>query len=297
MSYVPKLPTDNVNVSKRHPLAELMILVVGAFLIIGAIYFALGMAVDAIAARLPVEYENRMAGLTLPGLDVDEDAQPHPYQHRVDEIFDKLLTSKEPDGREYQIRVMNLFEGDFADTGTDSTHKQPMVNAFALPGGRIIVSCALIEQAASENELAMVLAHELGHFHNRDHLRSMGRGLVLLTLSTLVLGGDSGIGNLVTGSLSLAQTRYSQGQETASDAYGLALLNSAYGHVGGATDFFQRGQANDNALLDFFSTHPASASRVRDIKTMSKRQGYKTQASRPLQIPTTDGQSVCLATD
>jgi Zn-dependent protease with chaperone function len=63
----------------------------------------------------------------------------------------------------------------------------PRINAMALPGGNIVVFSALIKETGSENELAFVLAHELGHFANRDHLRGLGRRLLLLTASAALI--------------------------------------------------------------------------------------------------------------
>ena len=51
-------------------------------------------------------------------------------------------------------------------------------NAFAFPGGKIVVFSSLLDSVQSENGLAFVLAHELSHFQNRDHLRGMGRSIV-----------------------------------------------------------------------------------------------------------------------
>ena len=45
------------------------------------------------------------------------------------------------------------------------------MNAVALPGGNIVVFAGLLKEIKSENELAMILGHELGHFAHRDHLR------------------------------------------------------------------------------------------------------------------------------
>ena len=51
------------------------------------------------------------------------------------------------------------------------------INAIALPGSNIIVFSGLLQNIQSENELVMVLGHELGHYAHKDHLRGLGRGL------------------------------------------------------------------------------------------------------------------------
>jgi Zn-dependent protease with chaperone function len=62
------------------------------------------------------------------------------------------------------------------------------VNAMAVPGGKMVVFSGLLDSLSSTNGLMFVLAHEVGHFKNRDHLRLMGRGIVLSILAMLALG-------------------------------------------------------------------------------------------------------------
>ena len=271
MRYVPKPQpagiADNANVSKRHPLAELAILLIGAFLLVLAIYGLLGLAVDMAARYLPVEYEMSLSGL---GDEMfPQAAQDDARTKYLSGILDRLLSGTEPDGRSYRIDVLDYAEGDTRPA-----------NALALPGGRIVVFCGLLEQARSENELAMVLGHELGHFRNRDHLRSLGRGLVVTGISVLLLGENSGVSRFLMGSMSIANLNYTQLQETEADRFGLDLLHHSYGHVGGATDFFSR-MATDEphpALNALFSTHPLSSRRVKALEGMTRDRGFATGA-------------------
>ena len=89
------------------------------------------------------------------------------------------------------------------------------VNALALPGQRIVVFRGLLEAVASENELDMVLAHELGHFAGRDHLKGLGRGLVASFLAMTLFGSDSSAAGLVAHITLSFDARYSQRQEAA----------------------------------------------------------------------------------
>lgn len=71
-------------------------------------------------------------------------------------------------------------------------------NAMALPGGAILLTSGLLETVDSENGLAFVLAHELGHYAHRDHLRSLSRGLALGAVMALVTGsGSAAAGDVV----------------------------------------------------------------------------------------------------
>lgn len=145
-----------------------------------------------------------------------------------------------------------------------------------MPGGNIIVFSGLIDSVESENELAFVLAHELGHFTHKDHLRGLGRGLVLLMSSISLFGSDSFITGFIMNSLSNVEMKFSQRQERMADLWALDLLNRRYGHIGGAIDFFEKMAKKEKKgrFLYFFATHPYPQSRVRALKEQIQSKGY-----------------------
>jgi predicted Zn-dependent protease len=141
-------------------------------------------------------------------------------------------------------------------------------NAVALPGGHIIVFSELFNAAEAENELAFVLAHELGHYANRDHLKAMGRGLVLMTISSVLFGADSGFSGLIGSGLNLTELSFSREQETDADAYALSTLNCAYGHVNGALQFMGKfpSEADPGDVGHYFSSHPEVQRRIANLE-------------------------------
>ncbi|MDD5260025.1 MAG: M48 family metallopeptidase, partial [bacterium] len=165
--------------------------------------------------------------------------------------------------------------------------ENPQANAIALPAGNIVVFSGLIKEVKSENEMAMVLAHELGHFRHRDHLRGMGRQLLLLLIASAFLRNDASSSNVLLSSINNLQMRFSQGQERAADQYGLDLLNKTYGHASGATDFFAKMARRDDwpKFMYFFSTHPYPASRIQAITERIQEKGYLLGKVEPLWGP------------
>ena len=265
MKYTPKELKGNVNVSQTSPLKEFFLLLGALLGIVLIIYVGLGFAVDLVIPRLPAEIE-RSLGQVFSGIYADTEQTPASDQ--LQELLDKLLQEYPEEKRNYR------------------THLVPkcLVNAMALPGGNIVVFSGLIEEVESENELTFVLAHELGHFANRDHLRGLGRGLVLLTISTALLGTDNAVNELIMNSLVNVQMKFSQEQERKADLYGLDLLNKRYGHVGGATDFFQKMAAREkkSRLSYYFASHPYPLDRVEDLKEEIQLKGYQEKEKTPL---------------
>jgi predicted Zn-dependent protease len=166
------------------------------------------------------------------------------------------------------------------------------VNAIALPGDAIAIYAGLVEQAKSENELMMVLGHELGHFAHRDHLRGLGRSLLIQIVIATFLGDTSAIQSAaVAGVEAVSQARYSQSQEREADEFGLTLLQNTYGHVAGATDFFARMSQQKGIDVAFLSTHPAPGQRVKELKRLIKERGYPIKERSPLPKTLSDEKS------
>ncbi len=264
MIFTPKQLQDNVNVSKTHPLIELFWLIGGLIVLVGLVFLVLGVTTDWAVAKTPINVENWIGHLALDEFPADEN-------QALEQRLQALLASLPEDSplHQYDFHVFL----DESDT----------VNAIALPGGNIVVYAGLLNQVKSENELAMVLAHELGHFAHRDHLRGLGRGLGITLATTMIFGQGSSASNLVAKTLLTFQTKYSQGQESAADQFGLDLLNRRYGHAGGATDFFSRLTQDAGSQLPYLlASHPHPQVRIDALNERIRRQHYAIAKTEPL---------------
>jgi len=167
----------------------------------------------------------------------------------------------------------------------------PMVNAFAAPGGYVIVMRGLIDKAASPDEVAGVLAHEIGHVverHSTEALfRSLGFNLIVATL----VGNTTSMGSAVAEvGTSLASLSFSRSAERQADRIGVKLLNDADISGTGLAGFFGRiaaqqggknaakkGEAKPKAgsgIWGYLSTHPPSADRAQRIKAAATGRGH-----------------------
>ncbi len=144
-----------------------------------------------------------------------------------------------------------------------------------------MLTTGLLDGLESENELAMVLGHELGHYAGRDHLEGLGRGLAL-TLVVAVMSGAGDIAGVATLAADLALRGHGREQERQADAYGLELVQAEYGHVAGAMAFFERLPDADGALADplaqYLSTHPMSRERIDALGELARRSGWSRES-------------------
>ncbi|OPL14087.1 MAG: hypothetical protein AVO34_06215 [Firmicutes bacterium ML8_F2] len=265
MKFSPKALAGNVNVSSGHPLTELAWLLGGLLTLLLAVYLAFWLISELFAPRVPVAVEI-WAGQHLLG-QLTQESNPA-LQQRLNGLL-AVVPAESPLHRyNFSISVMDKEE----------------INALALPGGHIVIFSGLLKEIRSENELAMILGHELGHYARRDHLRGMGRGLGTTLLLATLFGRDSGATGISSRFFSSLEMHYSQQQETAADTFGLQLLVARYGHAGGAGDFFERLAGNAGNRFEYLlASHPHPHARIASLQQLITVAGYRQAETLPLQ--------------
>lgn len=268
MNYKPSLPEHNDNVSHQHPLREFFVLITGVLVFVGIGYWALGLFVDVAVEYLSPDQEAQLFANIDIDWDFGEEAMPE-KQTKLQGLVDSLKPCL---SLPYPITV--------------SLVKSDMVNAMAVPGGKMVVFSGLLEAVRSTNGLMFILAHELGHFKNRDHLRLMGRGIVLSILAMLAFGGDSGFSDILATTINLRTAKYSQSRESQADQTALQALHCHFGHIGGATELFKTLQSQEEGfdfdLLHYFSSHPELQQRIDDLHRLSNKLGFSEMKTRDL---------------
>lgn len=265
MRAVPRLPDDEVNVSKKHPLGEFVLLSVGIGLVAVAIYALLAWSAEIAAGWVPLDVEVELFEALSLELPWPEIAAGDERAARLSALSARLAAHGPESPYVHQVFVL----------------PEPAPNAFALPGGTILVTSGLLTEMDSENEVAFVLAHELGHFRHRDHLVTLGRaGLFRLLLAAIGIGGMP-TGGLVEAGGQLAAGAYSREQERDADRFALQLLEAEYGHIGGATSSLERLTAGE--LLDvvggYIGSHPGPSERIDGVLESARAQGFAVEGT------------------
>lgn len=174
--------------------------------------------------------------------------------------------------------LANLAEG-VPDMPAVSVHVYdlPMVNAFAVNGGHVIVTKQLIDQAEQPEELAGVVAHEIGHVANLHPEAQMVR-LAGVEILSSVFSGTNG-GNMSSNALFItAMLRHTRENEEQADAYARDMLAKAQIDPMGLKFFFQRllkteeksktGITALDELGSMMATHPGTAERIEKIQPL-----------------------------
>lgn len=170
--------------------------------------------------------------------------------------------------------IANLMESPFPINIT--VIKVGVPNAFALPGGQVILLSGLIDDAQSGDEVIGVLAHEIAHVVRRDplqvSLKQTGTALLISLLVGDVFGGTvlSGVGSTVI------ESGYSRDAESASDSMAVTALNQLGLTARPLADFLSRLTKPNGiaaSIPEFLSTHPSGENRAEEIRNLSQANG------------------------
>ena len=148
------------------------------------------------------------------------------------------------------------------------------VNAFAAPGGLVIVHTGLLAKTTSVDQLVGVLGHEITHVMRRHSLRQLVYDLGLSTTLRWLLGVPDGVADTIAGAaVNLSGLKFSREQEIEADRGGVELLQKARLPATGLQSFFEELSRNKGQVPTFLSTHPADAERSTTLQQLIAERG------------------------
>ena len=151
-----------------------------------------------------------------------------------------------------------------------------MVNAFAAPGGQIVLMRGLIDKAKTPDEVAAVLAHEIGHVEARDTTRNALRAAGSAGLLALVLGDFAGGSAVVVVAEYTLNASYTREAEAAADIFALEMMKASGTDTEALATFFDSLAGLERTLPNlpvYLSSHPETIDRAAAARTFSQSQG------------------------
>lgn len=252
---------------------------------------AVWLALLLVGCSVDGRYGNGFGGLMSETEEVELSAQEHPkiiaafggayvnpvLQSGLEGIVNRLSRASERPDITYQVTVLN----------------SPNVNAFALPGGYLYITRGLLALANDSDELAAVLAHEMGHVSARHAAKRQSEALRAVFLGRIsdVLRNPSAIGQALRGSESMLAS-FSRNQELEADEIGVETAVRAGFDPFGAASFLEAmsresdaraqslGQERDAHRPNLASSHPPTPERIRRVMGLSGNLGF-TPGKRP----------------
>lgn len=155
--------------------------------------------------------------------------------------------------------------------------EDPAINAFALPGGKVVIQSGLLNNAESWEQVLGVLGHELAHVTERHHMRGIISNMGLYAIIAASVGDLSAIAGTVANlGGDLASLANSRKMETEADETGWKYLVDAHIDPQGMIAFFEildrkhKASAKEG-YLSFLSSHPATGERIQHLKEKYKK--------------------------
>ena len=216
------------------------------------LWFGTDLMVEWAVAKIPIEWEQKLGETVYQDfLSKETVLKEGPAVSAVQEMTQRLTEKIPHNPYKFQISVV----------------QSPVVNAFALPGGYVVVFTGLMTKAESGEEVAGVLSHELNHVLQRHGLERMVKMLGLAAVVGIVLGDQQGLTGLAKQvGMELVTLKFGRAQETEADVTGIRLLSDARIAPDGMIRFFERLSEKDKERVEVFSTHPMSAARAALLK-------------------------------
>jgi len=247
----PELP-EGINTSKENPLKEFFLLTIGLLGLVFVIVSILIVLVDNFADKIPFEMEK-----DLPVSNFIENLEVEKLPPYLEKVTQKVLASFDlPEEMKITFHYVNN------DT----------VNAFATLGGHIVLYRGLLEKLKHEDELAMVIAHEIAHIKHRHPILSVSHGIVVgVVLTAISSSSGNSIVNDIMGQTGMASLmRFSRDYEYKSDKDAIDSLIKIYGHADGALGLFKvfESEFGKDSSFEFLATHPLTGNRISQTTKM-----------------------------
>jgi len=216
---------------------------------------------DRIAPLIPLSLEHRL------GLAMDQQVRAILDNRKSDKPFECGLADAEKPGRAALDAMVGRLEAAaaLAIPLKAVVVRRREANAIALPGGHIYVFEGLVTRSRSPDELAGVIAHEIGHVAHRDGTRSLLQSAGLSFLFGMLLGDFTGGGVVVIAARTVVQSAYSREVEAAADLYGVRLMARIGGDARAFAAILDRIAGAIEPGVKIIADHPQTKDRVAAI--------------------------------
>ncbi|MBB6461942.1 M48 family metallopeptidase [Flammeovirga kamogawensis] len=227
------------------------------FLGLSFFYFFKGNIVHIIAESIPISWEQKIGDELFASLDnqydfIENDSLKQVLIHEVGPIVQQAIKEG------YTLDFYLIHDAE--------------VNAFALPGGKVLINSGLLTKAGSWEEVAGVLSHEVAHVTLRHHVRGVISKLGLFTIVSFIFGDASAVAaTIIDLGVHLESLSYTRSFEEEADSRGVEYLTKSNINPEGMITFFEKLEEQNkstqfDSLLSFVSTHPTTIDRIETLK-------------------------------
>ncbi len=254
---------ENVNISEKNVLKDfaqvLINIVLWLFCIYISAFFISGIAIKSLSIEKQIALENFMSKIAIE----DEMISINEKEiKKLNYLKNEILSydKKFPKISNLEIKIIH--------------NSKP--NALCLPNGNIYITSSLYNKIKSQDEeLFFVIAHEMAHYKNKDHIMNLRKGIASsVVLLVVALGGNdsNNLSGIINEAIDFSDLNYSRGVEKRADNYAGAMLMRKYQTTqGGIRTLELLTDKKYPEIFGIFSTHPTIETRIKNLKRIEKK--------------------------
>ncbi|MGI9535204.1 MAG: M48 family metallopeptidase [Thermodesulfobacteriota bacterium] len=218
---------------------------------------------ETVAEKIPMSFEKKLSAPYLSLLVPDESiCNDDKNYYKIDTILNSLTATIPESKYEFKLFIV----------------KSDILNAFALPGGYVVIYSGLLEKTDRPEQLAGVLAHEIQHITKRHGTEALVRDYSLGFLISAITNDTKSMETTLGLAKYIGLMKYSRESETEADVEGIKMLKNANFDPKGMVEFFEilnkHGGDVPNSL-EYISSHPQTRDRILNLRELSKGIEYK----------------------
>ena len=244
-----------------------------SFLIIALpllLVFNIDLLSSIVAGQIPASWEEELGKSTLAQYQIENDMMDdESAENFLSPLFDPMIEAANSERYEFHFYIVD----------------DKSLNAFALPGGYVVIHSGLILRADTAEELLGVVAHEISHVTEQHGIRNIISTAGVYLIVSALIGDVNGIlATIASASPLLINQSYSRKFEAAADEKGYGLLMASNINPRGLSDFFEKIMEEEKEMLEmiendttrslikgtlgFLSSHPATQERIDNLRAM-----------------------------
>jgi predicted Zn-dependent protease len=241
----------------------LILLAIGAALFVGGYFIVkqIGKSDLDLSYEVSIEQEEKLGNLFKEMIwDQYPTVKDNAADSALHQITDRLIKALDTTKYRYEFTII----------------KNEQINAFTIPGGNIYVFSELMKIAETPEEVAAVLAHEIGHAENRHVVTKLMQELSITAIVSVLSGGDPSVLTQVL--KSIIDNSFSRKQEEEADQFALKLLEKANISPKSLARFFERLNEKDldyDERLEILMTHPHNDKRIEQVRRYKTKNEFK----------------------
>ena len=264
LEFDPSVRSRFLGRQRRSQRVALTLLATMGVLLVGGVLYLWGLPAlaDWAASRVPVSWEEQLGDIAIEQLaPAEARCLASQSAEAIAQITARLVAAGGPSPYQFSVIVVD----------------SPEVNAFAVPGGKIVLLQGMLRKTETPAELAGVLAHEMEHVRRRHSVQAIFREASIRLLLSALTGSTSAES---TGGLAvetLGALRYRRHDEEEADRAGMRMIQQAKIDPRGMVDLFARLHKESGDVpraLEYLSTHPATESRLERLQFLADQARY-----------------------